>query len=172
MKLARQKQEFVNSAPKTPFRRDLTDFVRDGMFFSTHPEWVSIWKSAPGTTGNIRTCISLRTFRQVNVRNPFSPLNIQMFLQQVVESQLRPFLDSLRIKVEGENVHKTTFIANCDTMPYKCWLFSLLDIGIAFKKIMHMTLGELVSLHLYLDDLIVCIKGLIMMSGFQVLGPL
>jgi ribonuclease HI len=50
MKLARQKQEFVNSAPEAPFRRDLRDFLRDGMFFSAHPEWVSIWKSTPGTT--------------------------------------------------------------------------------------------------------------------------
>jgi ribonuclease HI len=104
MKLARQKQEFVNSAPKTPFQRDLRDFLRDGMFFSAHPEWVSIWKLVPGTTGNIRTCISLRTFRQAIMRNPFSPLNIEMFLQWVVESQLRSLLDSLfgydKIKVK------------------------------------------------------------------------
>jgi hypothetical protein len=46
MKLARQKQEFVNSTPEAPFRRDLRDFLRAGMFFSAHPEWVSIWKLA------------------------------------------------------------------------------------------------------------------------------
>jgi hypothetical protein len=40
-----------------------------------------------------------------------------------------------------------------------------------FKRPMHMTLDELVSLHLYLDDLIVCVKGLIITSEFQVLGP-
>jgi hypothetical protein len=109
------------------------------------------------------------------MRNPFPPLNIEMFLQQVVESQLRPLLDSLfgykRIKVKGENVHKTTFITNCDTMPYKCQLFSLLDTGTAFKKTMHMTLDELVSLHLYLDELIVCVKGMMITSDFQVIGP-
>jgi hypothetical protein len=75
------------------------------------------------------------------------------------------------IKVKGENVHKTTFITNCDTMPYKCHLFILLDIGTSFKKTMHMTLDELVSLHLYLDDLILCVKGLMITSDFQVTGP-
>jgi hypothetical protein len=64
------------------------------------------------------------------MRNPFPPLNMEMFLQQVVESQLGPLLDSLssykRIKVKGENVHKTTFITNCDTMPYKCCLLAYL----------------------------------------------
>jgi hypothetical protein len=81
IKIARQKQEFVNSAPEAPFRRDLRDFLRNGMFFSPHPEWVSILKSAPGTTGNIITCTSLRTFRKVIMRNPSSTLNIEMFLQ-------------------------------------------------------------------------------------------
>jgi hypothetical protein len=91
------------------------------MFFLAHPEWVSIWKSALRTTDNIRTCVSLQTFKQVIIRNPFPPLNMEMFLQQVVESQLRPLLDSLfgykRITVKRENVNKTTFITNCDTMP-------------------------------------------------------
>jgi hypothetical protein len=50
-------------------------------------------------------------------------------------------------------------------------LFSLLDTGTAFKKPMHMTLDELVSLHLYLDDLIVRVKGLMITSDFQVIGP-
>ena len=34
-----------------------------------------------------------------------------------------------------------------------------------------MTLDELVSLHLYLDDLIVRVKGLMITSDFQVIGP-
>jgi hypothetical protein len=75
------------------------------------------------------------------------------------------------IKEKGKNVHKTTFITNCDTMPHKCQLFSLLDTGTALKKIMHMTLDELVSLHLYLDEIIVCVKGMIITSDFQVIGP-
>jgi hypothetical protein len=98
-----------------------------------------------------------------------------MFLQQVVESQLRPLLDSLfgynKIKVKGENVHKTTFITNCDTMPHKCRLFSLLDTGTALKKTMHTTLDELVSLNLYLDELIMSVKGMMITSNLQVINP-
>jgi hypothetical protein len=91
----------------------------------------------------------------------------------VVESQLRPLLDSLsvynRIKVKGENFHETTFNTNFNTTPYKCCVSRLLDTGTAFKKTMHMTLDELLSLHLYLDDLIVCVKGLMITSNFQVI---
>ena len=109
------------------------------------------------------------------MRNPFPPLNMEKFLQQMLESQLETLLDSFfgykRIKVKGENVHKTTFITNCDTMPYKFHLFSLIDIGIAFKKTMHMTLDELVSLHLYLDELMMSIKGMMITSYFQVISP-
>jgi hypothetical protein len=175
MKLDRKKQELVNSTLDAPFRRDLRYFLRDGMFFSAQLEWVSIWESTSRTTGNIITCISLRNFKQVIMRNPFSPLNMEMFLQQVVESQLRPLLDILfgykRIKVKGENVHKNTFITNCDTMNYKCWIFSLLDTCTDFKKPMHMNLDELVSLHIYLDDLIMRVNGLMITSDFQVIDP-
>jgi hypothetical protein len=98
-----------------------------------------------------------------------------MILQQVVELQLKPLLDEIlgynKIKVKGENVHKTTFITNCDTMSYKCLLSSLLDASTTFKRPIHTTFDELVSLHIYLDDLIVCVKGLIITSEFQVLGP-
>jgi hypothetical protein len=63
MKLARQKQELFNFALEAPFQMDSRDFLRVGIFFSTHPEWVSIWKSALGTNDNIIMYISLRTFR-------------------------------------------------------------------------------------------------------------
>jgi hypothetical protein len=108
------------------------------------------------------------------MRNPFPPLNVGIFLQQVVESQLRPLLDSLlgykRIKVKRENVYKTIFLTNCDTMPYKCLPSSLLDASIAFKRPIHTSFNELISLPAYLDYLIMCVKGLIITSEFQVLG--
>jgi hypothetical protein len=98
-----------------------------------------------------------------------------MILQQVVELQLKPLLGEIlgynKIKVEGENVHKTTFITNCDTMSYKCLPSGLLDASTTFKRPIHTTFDELVSLHAYLDDLIMCVKGMIITSEFQVLGP-
>jgi hypothetical protein len=59
MKLARQKQGLVKSTLEAPFRRELRDFLRDGMFSSVHPKLVSIWESALRTTDNIKTSISL-----------------------------------------------------------------------------------------------------------------
>ena len=46
MKLARKKQELVNSTLEAPFQRDLRDLLRDRMFFSIHPEWVLNWELA------------------------------------------------------------------------------------------------------------------------------
>jgi hypothetical protein len=72
--------------------------------------------------------------------------------------------------VEGENIHKTTFTTNCDTMSYNCWPSGLFDTSITVKQPIHTTFNELVSLHVYLDDLIVCVKRLIVTSKSQVLG--
>jgi hypothetical protein len=108
------------------------------------------------------------------MRNPSPPLYERMILQQVVELQLNPLLDSLfgysKIKVERENFHKTTLITNCDTMSYNCLPSGLFDASTTFKRPIHTTSNELVSLHAYLDDLIVCVKGLIITPEFQVLG--
>jgi hypothetical protein len=76
-----------------------------------------------------------------------------------------------KIKIKGANVQKNTLITYWGTMSYQCRLSSLFDMGTTFKSPMHATLDELVSLHLYLYDLIVCVKGLIITSYFQVLGP-
>jgi hypothetical protein len=144
------------------------------MFSLVHPKWVSKWGPASKTIDNIRTCISLQTFRQAIMRNPIPPLNMKIFLQQVVELHLEPLLDSLfgynKTKVKGANIHKTTFTTNCDTMSYNCLHSSLFDTSIALKRPIHTTFNELVGLHVYLDDLIICVKRLIFTSECQVLG--
>jgi hypothetical protein len=110
MKPIMQEQRSINSSFKATFQRELGKFLRAGIIFSVHPEWVSNWEPASRTTENIRTCINLRTFRQAIMRNPFPPLSMEMVLQQVVESQLRPLLDSLlgckKIKVKGQMLTK------------------------------------------------------------------
>jgi hypothetical protein len=99
---------------------------------------------------------------------------MRMFLQQVVELHLEPLLDSLfgynKIKVEGENDHNTISTTNRDTMSYNCLPSGLFDTSITFRRPIHTTFDESISLHVYLDDLIISVKGLIATLGFQVLG--
>ena len=144
------------------------------MFFSVHHEGVSKRELASKTLDNFRTCTSLRTFRKAIIRNHFPPLNIEMFQQQIVELYLEPLLDSFfgcnKIKVEGENYHKTTFITNHDTMSYNCLPSGLVDTSIALRRPVHITFDKLGRLQAYIDDLIVSVKGMIVTSGFQMLG--
>jgi hypothetical protein len=101
------------------------------------------------------------------MRNPFPPLDARMILRHVVELQLNPLLDIFfgysKIKVGRANCHKTTLITNCNTMSYKCLHSSLFDASTTLKRPIHMVFNELVSLHAYLDDSIICIKGLVIM---------
>jgi len=59
---------------------------------------------------------------------------------------------------------------NNNNISYKCLPSGLFDTSIALKRPIHTTFNELVSLHAYLDDLILCAKRLIVTSEFQVLG--
>ena len=58
-------------------------------------------------------------------------------------------------------------------MTYELMIYGLPDASTTFKGLIHTTLDELISIHIYLDDLIIYIKGLIITSEFQVLflGP-
>jgi hypothetical protein len=175
MKPVMQKQRSINLALKATFQRELGNFLRARSIFSVHPAWVPDWVPASNTTDHVRTCIHFRTFSQAIMRNPFLPLNMEVFLQQVVESQLRPLLDSFlvckKIKVKGADAHKTTFITDCGTVSYKCLPSGLSDASPTFKRPIHTTLDELINIHIYLDDLIICVKRMIITSEFQVLIP-
>jgi hypothetical protein len=81
MKTTRQKKILVNSTLEETFRRELRNSLRNEMFSFFHSEGVSNWEPTSKTPDNFRTCISLRTFRQGIIRNPFPPLNMRMFLQ-------------------------------------------------------------------------------------------
>jgi hypothetical protein len=73
IKLAGKKQELVNSALKAPFRRGLRDFLRAGMFFSVHPEWVPNRVPASKITDHTRTCVHLQHPQSVYYEKSFSP---------------------------------------------------------------------------------------------------
>jgi hypothetical protein len=81
MKPARKKQGPNKSAFKATCQKELEDFLRAGIIFLVYPEWVSNWVHVSKTTDNIRTCINFHTFSQDIMRNPFPPLNMEMFLQ-------------------------------------------------------------------------------------------
>jgi hypothetical protein len=103
---------------------------------------------------------------------------MEMILQEVVRSQTRPLLDEIlgynKIKVKGVDVHKTTPMSIWGTMNYKFLFSGLLDASTAFKRRIHTTLDEFIKIYIYLDDLIIYIKMMIITSEFQVLslGPL
>jgi hypothetical protein len=98
---------------------------------------------------------------------------MEMILQQVVRSQMRPLLHNFfgynQIKGKGEDDHKTTLITNLGIVTYERMLSGLPDASTTFKGHMKITPGELIIIHIYLNDLIVCVKGLIITSEFQVL---
>jgi hypothetical protein len=78
-----------------------------------------------------------------------------------------------QIEVKGEDAYKNTFIIDWGTMNYEHMLAGLHNASTTFKRPIQINLDELISIHIYLDDLIVYIKGLIITLEFQVLflGP-
>jgi hypothetical protein len=134
----RQKHRHMNSAFKATFQRQLENFLNIGIIFPVYSELVSNWVPFPNTIYPIRTCISFQTFSQAIMRNPFSPLNMEMILHQFVRSHLRPLLEKIlgysKIKGKGADVHKTTLNTNSSTMTYKCLPSGLLlTIKIAMR---------------------------------------
>jgi hypothetical protein len=178
IKPVRQKQRPINPALEATIRRELEKFLKAGITFPVkYPEWVSKLVPVLKVTDHISFCINFRTFNQAIMKNPFPPPNMEMILQQVVRSQMMPLLDSFfgynQIKVKGADAYKTTFITNWGTVTYEHMLSGLPDASTTFKRPIQITLDELISIHIYLDDLIIYVKGLLITSKFQKLwlGP-
>jgi hypothetical protein len=173
MKPVRKKKGPINSAFNATFQREFENFLKAAIIFPVYSKWVSKWVPILKTTDRIITCISLRTFSQAIMRNHFPPLNMEMILQRFVSSQMRSLLEKFlghsKIKGKGADVHKTTLITNWGTMTYKFLFSGLPDESTAFKRPIHTTLDELISTHIYLDDLIMYVKGLMITLEFQVL---
>jgi hypothetical protein len=58
MKLVMYEQRSINSTFKANFQSELENFLRVGIIFSVHLEWVSNWVPILKTTDHIRTCIN------------------------------------------------------------------------------------------------------------------
>jgi hypothetical protein len=102
-----------------------------------------------------------------------------MILQQVAGSQMISLLDGFfsynQIKVKGVDKYKTILITHLGTLTYKCIPSGLSDASVTFKIPMQVTFDYLIDkiIHIYLDDLIVYVKRLSIVSKFQELwlGP-
>jgi hypothetical protein len=90
-------------------------------------------------------------------------------------SLLDNFFGYNQIKVEREDKYKTPFNTNWGVMTYEHMLSGLPDASTIFKRPIQITLDDLIKkiIHVYLDDLIIYSKGLLIASKFQVLclGP-
>jgi hypothetical protein len=83
------------------------------------------------------------------------------------------FFNYNQIKVRAADACKTTLITDFGTVTYERMLSSLPDTSTTFKILMQITIDELINIHIYLDDLIIYVKGLLLTSELQVLflGP-
>jgi hypothetical protein len=62
------------------------------------------------------------------------------------------------IEVKGEDSYKTTLITDWGTMTYERMLS---DASTTFKRPIQINLDELINIHIYIDDLIIYVKGLL-----------
>jgi ribonuclease HI len=174
IKPGRQKQRPVNPTLEATIRRELENFLKAGITFPVkYLEWVSKLVPILKVTDHISLCINFRTFNQAIMKNPFPPHNMEMCLQQVVRSHMRPLLDSFfgynQIEVKRADAYKTTLITHWGTLTYEHMPSVLSVTSTTVKVSMQITFNDLMSkiIHVYLDDLIIYSKGLSIVSKFQ-----
>jgi hypothetical protein len=154
--------------------------LRDRIIFSVgYSEWVSnlvhVWEA----TDHIRLCVDFLTLNRAIIKYHFPLPNMEMILQQVAASQMMPLIHGFsgynKIKVKREDKYKTTFITNWGNLTYERMPSRLSDVSSTFKIPMQVTFDDLIDkiIHIYLDDLIVYVKGMSIVLKFHELwlGP-
>jgi hypothetical protein len=161
-------------------RKELEKLLKDGIIFLVkYFEWVSNLVHVRKATDHIRLCIGFHALNQAIIKDHFPLPNTEMILQQVAGSQMMSLLDVFfgynQIKVKRADKYKTTFITHWGTLNYERMPSGLSNASGTFKRPVQVTFDDLIGtiIHIYLDDLIVCFKGLSIVLKFQDLwlGP-
>jgi hypothetical protein len=165
----RKKQRPINPALEATVRGELEKSLKVGIaFLVRYPRWVSKLVPVPKVTDHISF---FHPFHRDIMKDRFLPLNMEVIMQQVVRSEMMPLLVSFfcynQIKVKGADAYKTTFIIDWGTVTYERMISRLPDASTTFTRPIQINLDELISIHIYLDDLIIYVKGLLITSGFQ-----
>src|ERR1043165_1692494 len=100
---------------------------------TSYPQWVANVVPIPKKDGKVRMCVDYRDLNRASPKDDFSLPHIDILVDNTTHAKVFSFMDGFsgynKIKMEPEDMGKTTFINPWGTFCYKVMSFGLKNFG-------------------------------------------
>ncbi|XP_039022787.1 uncharacterized protein LOC120155295 [Hibiscus syriacus] len=127
---------------------------------SKYPEWVANIVPVPKKNGKVRMCVDYRDLNKASPKDSFPLPHIDTLVDNTAGHAWFSFMDGFsgynQIKMNPEDMEKTTFITMWGTFCYKVMPFGLKNAGATYQRAMVTLFHDMMhkEIEVYVDDMI------------------
>ena len=125
-----------------------------------YPEWVANIVPVPKKDGKVRMCVDYRDLNRASPKDDFPLPHIDVLVDNTAGNAIFSFTDCFcgynQVKMDPEDMEKTTFITLWGTFCYKVMPFGLKNAGATYQRAMVTLLHDMMhkEVEVYVDDMI------------------
>ncbi|KAE8735344.1 No pollen germination related 2 [Hibiscus syriacus] len=125
-----------------------------------YPEWVANIVPVPKKNGKVRMCVDYRDLNKASPKDSFPLPHIDTLVDNTAGHAWFSFMDGFsgynQIKMNPEDMEKTTFITMWGTFCYKVMPFGLKNAGATYQRAMVTLFHDMMhkEIEVYVDDMI------------------
>ncbi|XP_039012179.1 uncharacterized protein LOC120141335, partial [Hibiscus syriacus] len=129
-----------------------------------YPEWVANIVPVPKKDGKVRMCVDYRDLNRASPKDNFPLPHIDTLVDNTAGNSLFSFMDGFsgynQIKMNPEDMEKTTFVTMWGTFCHKVMPFGLKNAGATYQRAMVTLFHDMMhkEIEVYVDDMIVKAK--------------
>ncbi|KAE8654967.1 hypothetical protein F3Y22_tig00117034pilonHSYRG00338 [Hibiscus syriacus] len=127
---------------------------------SKYPEWVANIVPVPKKNGKVRMCVDYKDLNKASPKDSFPLPHIDTLVDNTAGHAWFSFMDGFsgynQIKMNPEDMEKTTFITMWGTFCYKVMPFGLKNAGATYQRAMVTLFHDMMhkEIEVYVDDMI------------------
>ncbi|XP_050916156.1 uncharacterized protein LOC127131270, partial [Lathyrus oleraceus] len=125
-----------------------------------YPQWVANIVPVPKKDGKVRMCVDYRDLNKASPKDDFPLPHIDTLVDNTARFAVFSFMDGFsgynQIKMDPEDMEKTTFITPWGTFCYKVMPFGLKNAGATYQRAMVTLFHDMMhkEIEVYVDDMI------------------
>ncbi|XP_050877297.1 uncharacterized protein LOC127081051, partial [Lathyrus oleraceus] len=125
-----------------------------------YPQWVANIVPVPKKDGKVRMCVDYRDLNKASPKDDFPLPHIDTLVDNTAKFAVFSFMDRFsgynQIKMDPEDMEKTTFITPWGTFCYKVMPFGLKNAGATYQRAMVTLFHDMMhkEIEVYVDDMI------------------
>ncbi|XP_050875865.1 uncharacterized protein LOC127079525, partial [Lathyrus oleraceus] len=125
-----------------------------------YPQWVANIVPVPKKDGKVRMCVDYRDLNKASPKDDFPLPHIDTLVDNTAKFAVFSFMDGFsgynQIKMDPEDMEKTTFITPWGTFCYKVMPFGLKNAGATYQRAMVTLFHDMMhkEIEVYVDDMI------------------